>query len=189
MDWIEQLSREDLIRLVRVYARNWLAHDGCWFLAAEERYDIETAMQLDAKSWERFAVAEARRIMKEFEIPPNNGLAALERALQFRLYAAINCQQIETPNNNTMIFHMLECRVQQARQERGLPEFPCKSVGIVEFANFARTVDERICTRCITCPPDLVRNSYCSWEFTIGSGQGHFIYNKKKGDTRWQTSL
>jgi hypothetical protein len=167
MEWIEKLSRDDLIKLVRVYAKNWLAHDGCWFLAAEERYGLETAIELDTKSWERFAVTEARRIMKEFEIPSNGGLEALKRALELRLYAAINRQEIETPNNDTMIFHMVECRVQKTRQEKGLPDFPCKPVGLVEFSNFARTVDERVHTRCITCPPDPIKNSYCSWEFTI----------------------
>jgi hypothetical protein len=188
MDWIENLSREDLIRLVRVYAKNWLAHDGCWFLAAEERYGLETAMELDAKSWERFAVAEARRIMKEFELPANGGLEALRRAFQFRLYAAINRQEIETTNDHTLVFHMLECRVQKTRREKGLPDFPCKPVGTVEFSNFARTVDKRIETRCIACPPDPVKGSYCSWEFTIGSEQGTPTITKK-GDTRWETKL
>jgi hypothetical protein len=166
-DPIEQLSREDLIRLVRVYAKNWLAHDGCWFLAAEERYGTETAIELDTRSWERFAAAEAKRIMKEFGIPPNGGLPALKRALRFRLYAAINRQEIETPDRNTLIFHMVECQVQHARREKGLPEFPCKSVGMVEFSTFARTVDDRIETRCRNCPPDPVGDSYCTWEFTF----------------------
>ena len=170
LDPIEQISREDLIRLVRVYAKNWLAHDGCWFLAAEERYGLETAMELDTRSWERFAAAEAKRIMKEFGIPLNGGLPALKRALRFRLYAAINRQEIETPESNTLIFHMVECRVQQARREKALPEFPCKSVGMVEFSTFASTVDDRIETRCHNCPPDPVRDSYCTWEFTIDSG-------------------
>ena len=30
---IDELSRADLLKLVRLYAKNWLAHDGCWFLA------------------------------------------------------------------------------------------------------------------------------------------------------------
>jgi hypothetical protein len=167
-NWLEELSREDLIRLVRVYAKNWLAHDGCWFLAAEERYGLNVAIELDAKSWERFAVVEARRIMKEFEIPANGGLKALKRALGLRLYAAINLQEIETPDDNTLIFCMDECRVQNARREKGLPIFPCKPVGTVEFSTFARTVDERIHTRCLNCPPDPIRGSYCSWEFTVG---------------------
>jgi hypothetical protein len=168
MDFIEELSREDLIRLVRMFARNWLAHDGCWFLAAEERFGLETAMDLDARSWERFAPAEAKRIMKEFAISPDGGLEALEKALKLRLYAAINRQEITFRDEKTLVFRMLECRVQKTRREKGLPNFPCKSVGIVEFSSFARTVDERICTRCISCPPDPVTDAYCTWEFTLG---------------------
>jgi hypothetical protein len=167
---IDRMSRTELITLVRVYAKNWLAHDGCWFLAAEERYGMDAAIDLDTKSWDRFAVAEARRIMREFGIAPNGGLVALRRALRYRLYAAINLQKIETPDAATMVLRMLDCRVQTARKEKGLPDFPCKPVGLVEFGNFARTIDERIRTRCLCCPPDPVGQSYCSWEFTIGAG-------------------
>ncbi len=164
---LEDLSREDLIKLIRVYARNWLAHDGCWFLAAEEQYGLDVAMELDARSWERFAPAEARRIMKEFGIPANGGLEALEKALQLRLYAAINRQEITFRDQNTLVFRMVECRVQKTRTEKGLPDFPCKAIGMVEFSRFAQAVDERISTRCLSCPPDPVANGYCTWEFNL----------------------
>jgi hypothetical protein len=169
MNHIEKLSRDELRKLIQVYAKNWLAHDGCWFLAAEEKYGMEAAIDLDAKSWERFAVAEAKRIMKEFAIPPHGGLPALEKALQFRLYAAINRQEIEWVNSNKMIFKMLECRVQKTRREKNLPDFPCKSVGMVEFSQFAKAVDPRIKTKCIACPPEPVGDFYCGWEFIIDS--------------------
>ena len=58
----ETMSREELLRALEMFAKNWLAHDGCWFLAAEERFNMETAIELDARSWKRFAAAEARRI-------------------------------------------------------------------------------------------------------------------------------
>ena len=167
MEKITELTREDLLKLIEVYAKNWLAHDGCWFLAAEEKYGMDTAMELDTKSWERFAVSEARRIMKAFDIPPNGGLKALEKAFQYRLYAAINIQKIEWPDDNTMIFKMIECRVQKARRQKNLADFPCKPVGMVEFSQFARTVDPRIRTKCIACPPDKVTDFYCAWEFTL----------------------
>jgi hypothetical protein len=107
--------------------------------------------------------------MKEFEIPANGGLRALEKALQFRLYAAINRQEIEWVNDKKMIFRMLECRVQKTRREKNLPDFPCKSVGMVEFSQFAKTVDPRIKARCLACPPDPVGDFYCGWEFTMDS--------------------
>ena len=62
----EAMGREDLLLALEMFAKNWLAHDGCWFLAAEERFDMETAIELDVRSWERFASAEARRIMTTF---------------------------------------------------------------------------------------------------------------------------
>ncbi len=167
MDQIQNLSHQELLRLIEVYAKNWLAHDGCWFLAAEEKYGMDAAMELDAKSWERFAVSEAKRIMKEFDIPSNGGLKALEKAFQYRLYAAINKQKIEWLDNNTMIFKMLECRVQKVRRQKNLPDFPCKQVGIVEFSQFAKTIDPRIKTKCIACPPDEVADFFCAWKFTL----------------------
>ncbi len=39
---------------------------------------------------------------------------------------------------------MNNCRVQYARKQRGLPDFPCKGVGIVEYGLFAKTIDPRI---------------------------------------------
>ena len=70
------MGREDLLLALEMFAKNWLAHDGCWFLAAEERFDMETAIDLDARSWKRFASAEARRIMTTFNIPAGGGLHA-----------------------------------------------------------------------------------------------------------------
>ncbi len=47
---LNDLSREDLVRLVQTYAKNWLAHDGCWFLAAEEKFGMSTAIELDTRA-------------------------------------------------------------------------------------------------------------------------------------------
>jgi len=167
IDEIKNMNREELLKLVKVYAKNWLAHDGCWFLAAEDKYDLEKAIELDTLSWQRFAAAEAKRIMHEFDIPVNGGLKALEKAFNYRLYAAINKQQTEWLDKNTLIFRMIECRVQKARDRKGLPHFPCKSVGVVEFSTFAKTIDSRIKTEVISCPPDPVKEFYCGWKFTI----------------------
>lgn len=162
------LNREELLRALEMFAKSWLAHDGCWFLAAEERLGMETAIELDALSWKRFAAAEAKRIMATFNIPPNRGLEALERALSFRFYALINSQRAEwSADHKRLRFFMETCRVQQTRSGKGLPPFPCKQVGIVEFETFARTVDSRIRTTCLHCPPDDIFEGYCGWEFTI----------------------
>ena len=167
MENFDELSREELLKVVKMFAKNWLAHDGSWFLAAEEKFGMETAVELDINSWERFAVAEAKRIKSEIGLPDNGGLMALEKALQYRMYSAINKQQIEFVDENTLVFRMVECRVQSTRMRKGLPPFACKPVGVVEFGKFARTIDPRIKTSVISCPPDPIRDFYCGWKFTL----------------------
>ncbi len=151
-----------------MYAKNWLAHDGCWFLASENRHGLEEAIQIDKEGWRKFTVVEAKRIMKEFDIPHGSGLEGLEKALSLRLYATINTQEIEKVSPSKLIFKMMTCRVQSAREWKNLPHFPCKEVGIVEYSGFASTIDPRIKTEVIACPPDeLERDFHCGWEFTI----------------------
>jgi hypothetical protein len=59
------------------------------------------------------------------------------------------------------------CRVQETRHRKHLPDFPCKPVGLVEFATFARNIDPRIETACLYCPPDAPGGRYCGWEFWV----------------------
>lgn len=165
---LEELEKKDLIKIIKMYAKNWLAHDGCWFLAAEERHGLEEAIQIDKEGWKRFTVVEARRIMNEFDINPNSGLDGLEKALKLRLYASINIQEIKRVSPNKLILKMKTCRVQSARERKNLPHFPCKKVGIVEYSGFAKTIDPSINTTVIACPPDTMeRDFHCGWEFTI----------------------
>jgi hypothetical protein len=168
MSAFDDMSREELLRALEMFARNWLAHDGCWFLAAEARDGMQAAIELDARAWEQFAAVEARRILATFDVAPGGGLAALEKALGLRMYALINAQRAECSDDGRCLrFYMDVCRVQETRRRKGLPDFPCKSVGSVEFETFARTVDPRIRTRCLHCPPDATEGKYCGWEFRL----------------------
>ena len=173
MSVFESMSREELLKAVEMFARNWLAHDGCWFLASEERDGMEVAIELDTASWARFAAVEAARIRRTFDLPEAGGLEALARALELRMYAAINRQHAEWSEDRTVLrFFMDNCRVQETRRRKGLPDFPCKSVGIVEFSTFARTIDPRIRTTCLHCPPDAPPGKNCGWEFTLEEAGG-----------------
>jgi len=165
------MTREELLRALEMFAKNWLAHDGCWFLAAEESLGIDAAIELDAVAWQRFAATEANRIMMTFNIPLGGGLAALEKALGLRQYSLINSQRAEwSEDGQRLRFFMDVCRVQETRRRKGLADFPCKSVGTVEFETFARTVDPCIHTRCLHCPPDSPEGKYCGWEFSLKPG-------------------
>ncbi len=165
---LDKLSKEQLRELLTDFAKRWLAHDGLWFQAVEKAHGMEEAIKLDAAAWERFTVLEARRIMKFLGLESGGGLAALKEALGYRLYSVVNVQEILEPEEGRLIFRMNDCRVQSARKRKQMPDFPCKPVGLVEYSGFARTIDPRIETRCLACPPDPhPEEYYCAWEFKI----------------------
>lgn len=168
MNGYQELTRDQLLSAVEMFAKNWLAHDGCWFLAAEAEQGLDGALELDRQAWEKFAAVEARRIKQFADLGDDGGLEALEKALSLRMYALLNEQHAEWgPERRTLRFFMDSCRVHTARERKGLPRFPCKAIGEVEFPTFAATIDPRIKTRCLRCPPDAPAGQYCGWEFFL----------------------
>ncbi len=165
---LRALDKEELVRIVMDDAKNWLAHDGLWFQAVDAAHGMDAAIDADREAWARFTVIEAQRIMQRLGLEPGGGIAALCECLSHRLYARLNTQEVVEASDRRAVFVMRDCRVQAARERKGLPDFACKPVGIVEYTEFARTVDPRIRTRCISCPPDPRKSDVaCAWEFTL----------------------
>ena len=163
-----ELSKEDLVKIIVDDAKNWLAHDGLWFQAIERRYGMDVAVDADIEAWRYFTVIEARRIMSRLGMKPGGGIPALAECLKHRFYARLNLQDCIEQTENRVVFRMLDCRVQSARKRKGLPDHPCKSVGIVEYGEFAKAIDPRIETHCIACPPDPHPEEFwCAWEFKL----------------------
>jgi len=161
------LPRDKLISLINAISANWLAGDGLWFQSVESRREMYTAKRCNDSCWVKFSPFEAARIRSLLDLPDKGGLDALEAALGYRLYSRINTQSTER-QGDSLIFKMVNCRVQDARRRKGLDDYPCKSAGVVEYASFASAIDPRIRTDCIACPPDDHPDDwFCAWKFYI----------------------
>jgi len=166
--FLTDMSKESLTELLDSTAVNWLANDGVWFQAVEFESGMNDAKRCNDSCWAHFSPFEAWSIKNFLDLPGNPGLEGLKQALGFRLYARINTQSIIEEGPDSFIFQMNECRVQSARKRKGLADYPCKSVGLVEYPYFARTIDNRITTECIGCPPDEhPQEWHCAWRFSI----------------------
>jgi hypothetical protein len=162
------MPKESLLELTTAIGVNWLADDGVWFQAVEAQRDMYDAKRCNDSCWTRFSPVEAWSIKKFLGMPLHAGLDGLMIALRFRMYARINVQTIIRENPSTVIFQMNDCRVQSARKKRGLEDYPCKSAGLVEYRHFAESIDDRIKTECIGCPPDKHPDEwFCAWKFTL----------------------
>ncbi|MBN2402117.1 MAG: cytosolic protein [Spirochaetes bacterium] len=162
------MPRELLLGLMDSVSANWLVNDGVWFQAVEFAHGMGDAKRCNDSAWAQFSPFEAWTIKKLLDLPERAGLDGLKKALGFRLYANINVQSVVEETPGSFVFHMNDCRVQSARKRKGLDDYPCKSGGIVEYSYFAGSIDDRIMTECIGCPPDEHPDEwYCAWKFTL----------------------
>lgn len=162
------LPRESMLALMDAVSANWLVNDGVWFQAVEFGHGMIDAKRCNDSAWAQFSPFEAWAIKKFLGLPERPGLEGLKKALGFRVYANINVQSIVDEGPESFVFQMNDCRVQSARKRKGLDDYPCKSGGMVEYTYFARSIDERITTECIGCPPDAHPDGwFCAWRFTL----------------------
>ncbi|MBP1543249.1 MAG: hypothetical protein J6A16_04065 [Oscillospiraceae bacterium] len=166
---LSSFSKEELIELVGIYSKNWLAMDGVWFQSVEQKLGMDEAMYHDAEAWRRFTVIEAKRIKEFLHLPDNSGVEGLAKALKLRFYANINKDKIEI-DGNVLTYTAVDCRVQTARRRKGMELHPCRSVGIIEYTGFAKTIDERFTCECVSCYPEITDDTCCcKWRFTLNT--------------------
>lgn len=166
-DTINSLSKDELLKLIKIYSKNWLAMDGVWFQSVEQKHGMDEAIYHDEQAWKRFTVIEAKRIKRFLNLEEQPGLEGLAKALSLRFYANINKDEIKI-FDNTLTYRAIDCRVQTARKQKSMEFHPCKSVGIIEYSDFAKTIDNRISCECLSCYPDINDESCCcSWLFTL----------------------
>ena len=133
----------------------------------EFSYGINDAKRCNDSTWARFSPFEAHSIKKLLGMEEHPGLEGLAQALNFRMYSRLNRQSARF-EDGSLIFTMDNCRVQSARMRKNLPDYPCKSAGLVEYARFAEGIDDRIQTECIGCPPDAHPESwFCACKFRL----------------------
>ncbi len=164
---IDNLSKEQLLELLDIYAKNWLAMDGVWFQSIEQKFGMDEAMEHDINIWRHFTEIEANRIKAFLKLPEQSGIEGLKQALTFRMNASINEFEIVIKDNN-LIYRTLDCRVQNARKRKGMEYHPCKPVGVVEYTYFAKAIDDRFICEAVSCFPDITDPTCnCSWKFTL----------------------
>lgn len=162
------MPEEKMNDLIEGLGLNWLAGDGVWFQAVESKHGMLDAKRCNDSCWAWFSPFEAWSIKRLLNLSEQPGIEGLKKALQMRMYAQINVQSIIDESPNSIIFQMNDCRVQSARKSKNMDDYPCKSAGLVEYTNFARTIDSRIKTECVGCPPDdHPEEWFCAWRFSI----------------------
>ncbi len=172
MEWIEleSLPKETLLKVIKMYSKNWVTVDGLWFRNVEDDYGLDAALRLDLRAWERLSLIEARRIKETLDLTPEGPLAVMQ-ALTFMTWTPCFLPlKYEERSAQRVIFGVPHCPPQEARVRQGLGEFPCRPMGVAGFSNVAKVIDPRVKVSCLFCPPGPhPQDLWCKWELTTGS--------------------
>jgi len=159
------LSGGEKDEYIRFLLRQYRLVDALWFLAVEDRFGLDAAVELNERVWEDMGRRSAREIKRRFSIE-EKGLKGFVKALKYFPWTTIVGYEIEE-RGDRVIISVPRCPPQEARIRMGRGEFPCKEMHFREFRFFAEEIDERIAVRCVFAPPDERPEGWCRWEFTI----------------------
>jgi hypothetical protein len=150
-----------------MHLRNMWSVDGLYYIYIEEKYDTESATEIDRKVWETMGKIEARRIKELFEIKGSD-IPSMMKALSYSAWSLdLEDKEIIVEGKKAVIRN-IKCRVQNTRIKKGLGEFGCKPVRFGFLKAFAKEFNPEIVVNCIVCPPDKhPDNLWCQWEFIL----------------------
>ncbi len=165
---LEALPKKTLIRLVKMYSRNWQTLDGLWFGNVEATYGLDAAVHIDLQNWEKQAIIEATRIRDTLEIR-GGGLTAVLTVLSFMSWQLTSPSfECETKNPTKVIIYYPHCAVQEGRAKLNKQVFPCKTMKLTLLSSIARVVEPEANVKCLSCPPDIRHLDYwCKWELSL----------------------
>lgn len=142
--------------------------DGLWFTLVEEKFGLETALEIDVEVWRRLCLVQAHRVQKYFPIDEADSLRKLIRVIELDPLLAVFKPEAVELTDSRAVLRFTDCPPQKARSRDGRGEFPCKPVGFALLSSYAEVIDPRIRLSCKTCPPDAHPKDYwCEWEFSI----------------------
>ncbi len=167
MKRIEDLPREDLIKLVYLAADLAIAVDGLWFLSAEQAFSFDHALDMDIQVWKRYAKVSIKRIRKHFELPLDGLNTIKEIMLLDPMWLSVDFDLIEDPPDS-LIFQVTNCPSLLAMEKMGREMFTCEAVEKVYLTELCKAVDPKIKVEALKLPPRKNPDDICcKWKFYL----------------------
>ena len=162
---LSQIPREDIVHLC---SRTLYTIDGLWFVAVEEKYGFDVALELDTEIWRKLCLIEGKRVKEFFDIKEDNPLRAVLDIIQADPLLEVFKPEVAMLDDTRAMFRFADCPPQKARMRDGKSPMPCRQLGLKMYKSYCDVIDSRIKLSCVTCPPDPHPPEYwCEWRLDL----------------------
>lgn len=166
---LEELSREALIDLVKLYSKLYMALDGFWYLAVKERNSDDEALACDFWAWEKIARYEMKHLTAALKIQEKD-VAAFMKAFQLVPWIWNMEQKVEIRGNDYALLTVPRCLTLEALEKEGEGR-EARICGLIEpkvFKDYASFFNPDIEVKCLKSPPRKSKDDVCcQWEFRL----------------------
>lgn len=161
------VNKEQLEKLLRLSGGLIAAIDGIWFLAVEEAFGNEKAVELDRWVWERYMHVLVKRIKNIFGISAE-GMNGIKEIIENDPLFLINDYEFPEFSEKKMVLRINRCPVLEAMERQGRKRFVCESTTGLYFKNLAKEIDANIVVHPLKLPPrESPEDISCEWLFKL----------------------
>ena len=163
----ESLSKEELIRKLKLAMDAATAVDGMWFLEAETENGYDKALEMDINVWRRYPKVLKKRMSNYYEIK-NKGLEAVKEFIENDPMLVPIDFELISDNEHSLVFKVHKCPALEAMERIERKKLTCEPVETVYLNAIAKQFDERIELEALKLPPRASENDICcEWRFTL----------------------
>ncbi|MFC2019848.1 DUF6125 family protein [Chloroflexota bacterium] len=154
-------SYHTLAGLLKLYSRLYIAMDGFWYLAIQERISNEEALSCDIRAWERASKYEMRKITQAMNIQGDD-LTAVMKAMQLRPWFINMKYRVETCGEDSVVLAVDYCPTLNVLEKEGEGrERDISRVCAKNFQDYASFFNPDIVVEVIKLPPRESRDEIC----------------------------
>ena len=165
----EKLSKEMLLKLLRVYSEYVLKIDGYWYMTVLNRWGNDEAVSCDIEVWERAKLFELKAITEAYHIEGND-VATLMKYIQTHPWITLSEVEIKVRDANYATLTHITCPTLFAieKEGSGREKRQCSEVDFKFMKVMAGYFNPKIQVTPLKLPPRENANDICcKWEFKL----------------------
>jgi hypothetical protein len=166
---LENLSRDELIDLVKLSSRMILAVDGFWYLSVKELAGNDKALDRDNWVWDRVMKFYINELAKLLDVQGRD-VADYMKVMRPRPEGLVLEEMVEVLNRNDAIVTVTYCPTIAAleKEGEGRDAIHCAAACSVMRAKHSKLFNPAISVTCLKIPPRKSKDDiFCQFEYKI----------------------